>query len=397
MMLTDRDLDGYRHRADDALDGLVSSHGPRVVGEMLSALFRSKDVPDDDRFRALTDRLPPIAVADAASIAAGQQLFHTFGPEALVVLGCYALPAAYAASDGVQVVYRARRLKDDAQRRLSETAQMVLNVMVPGGLEPGGIGARSARKVRLMHALVRQHVRTLAEPAWSPALGEPINQEDLVGTLLTFSLVVIDGLRKMGAQLSQASERGYFAVWCHIGAILGIEAPLLPRDIDMARALAAQIGRRQFRPSDEGRHLARELLKVNDSLFPIPGYGLSLMHFFLDGGVFGVHLAKVLDLPPANWTRFLVRLRAAQKGIYFQALARVPGAERRRAAFASFFTQQLISLQSPDKVSPFEVPPGLLETWRLHETAPAWWRARSLPTTRSRASRNQPERASDDS
>jgi hypothetical protein len=373
MTLDDAELDLLRAQTDAALDALVAQLSPRDVGEMLGGLFRAEHIPEDARFRALCERLPALPIAEPSLIEAGQQLFRLLGPEILLVLGCYALPAAYAAGNGVQVIYRARRLKDDGQRRLSETAQMLLNVMVPGGLEPGGIGERSVRKVRLMHALVRQHVRRLPAPAWSPEFGEPINQEDLAGTLLTFSLVVIDGLRKIGAPVSPASERGYFAVWCHIGALLGIEPQLLPRDLATATALAAQIGRRQFRATDEGRHLARELSRVNETLFPVPGYALSLMHFFLDDSVFGVHLAEILDLPAPNWTRFLVQARAAQKKLYFHWLTRVPGGERRRSVFARFFTQRLILLQRPDKVSPFEVPPGLLESWRL--------RRRMLPSS----------------
>jgi hypothetical protein len=369
MNLGDAQLDDHRTRGDAALDAVVSQLTPGAVGEMLGMLFRSDSIPDDPRFQALCERLPPVAVEDRALLEEGQQLFQLFGPEMLLVLGCYGLPAAYAASNGVQVIYRARRLKDDGQRRLSETAQMLINVMVPGGLEPGGIGARSARKVRLMHALVRQHVRSLKEPPWPALHGMPINQEDLGGTLLTFSLVVLDGLRKIGAVVAPSAERGYFAVWCHIGAILGIDAELRPRDFGAAMALAARIGQRQFRTSAEGRHLASELIKVNDALFPIAGYGLSLMHFFLDESAFGVNLAQLLELPPPNWTRLLVRARAAQKRVVPSWLHRVPGAERRRRAFAGFFTQQLLLLQRPDKQSPFELPPGLLTRWQLRERA----------------------------
>jgi hypothetical protein len=365
-LLVDAELDACRERADDSLDDLVAKLPPRAVGEMLGALFGSDALPEKDaRFRPLLERLPPVPLRDPRSLLEGQQLFQLFGPESLLVLGCYSLPAAYAAANGVQVIHRARRLEDDGKRRLTETAQMVINVMVPGGLEPGGIGDRSVRKVRLMHALVRQHVRALPEPPWSAALGQPINQEDLAGTLLTFSLLVIDGLRKVGATVSPSAERGYFALWGHIGAVLGIEPRLLPQDSESATALAALIGRRQCRPSVEGRHLARELAKVNDSLFPVPGYGLSLMHFFLRGSAFGVDLAELLALPPPNWTRLLVQARAAQKRFMLGWLPRVPGAERRRRALSGFFTQRLILLQRPDHHSPFEVPPELWKTWRL--------------------------------
>lgn len=366
MSVTDNELDALRLQTDEALDPLVAQLPASALGELLGVLFRSDHLPEGDaRWSALLGRLPALPVAEPAAIAAGQELFRLFGPESLLVLGCYSLPAAYAAANGVQVIYRARRLEDDGVRRLTETAQMVLNVMVAGGLEPGGIGARSALKVRLMHALVRQHVRTLREPAWSAAFGEPINQEDLGGTLLTFSLLVLDGLRKIGAPVSPDAERGYYALWSHVGALLGVDARLRPANAEEALALAARIGRRQFRASGEGRHLARELVKVNDSLFPVAGYGLSLMHFFLEQTPFGVDLAHVLSLPPPNWTRLLVRARAAHKRVLLGWLPHVPGAERRRRALSGFFAQRLVLLQRPDARSPFEVPPELWQRWRL--------------------------------
>ncbi len=107
-----------------------------------------------------------------------------------------------------------------------------------------------------------------------------------------------------------------------------------------------------------------------DELFVLPGYGISLMRFFLDGSVFGLNLAELLALPAANWTRHLVRTRAAQKHFVLSWLPRVPGAQSRRRAFSGFFTQRLILLQRPDKHTPFELPPGLLETWRLRHEAP---------------------------
>jgi len=361
--LGDLELNAFRTRADDALDGLIASLPMNEVPAMLGALFRSPGIPEHDpRFHALLRALTDVPLENPRLVDAGQSLFQLYGPEILLVLGCYGLPAAYAAANGVQVIERARRLEDDTKRRLCETAQMLIDVMVPGGLAPGGIGARSARKVRLMHGLIRRQVRTAA---WSDAFGEPINQEDLAGTLLTFSLLVLDGLRKIGVELSSEEELGYLEVWRHIAAILGIDERLVSRDVESAKRLAEQIGRRQFRASPAGRRLTRELISVNNSLFPVPGYGTSLMHFFLDQSVFGLNLAEVLDLPESNWTRMLVTARAAQKRVYFHWLNRIPGARGRRRAFAGFFTQRLILLQRPDKQSPFELPPGLIERWRF--------------------------------
>src|SRR5688572_27926047 len=112
-----------------------------------------------------------------------------------------------------------------------------------------------------MYGLVRRHVRILPEPQRSPSLGVPINQDDLAGMLLTFSLVVLDGLRKIGAHVSPEAERGYFAVWDHIGELLGIDARLRPADFASAMAFAQRIAQRQFRATPEGQSLAQDLAK----------------------------------------------------------------------------------------------------------------------------------------
>lgn len=364
---TDAELDAARRTTDEALDPLVQRLEPRQVGKMLGTLFGSRHLPSaDPAFQPLLAVLPILTPRDRESVARGQALFRLYGPEVLLILGCYGLPAAYAAADGVQVIHRARRLKDDALRRLCDTAQMVINVMQPGSLEQGGVGTRALLKVRLMHALVRQHVRTLEEPApWSASWGEPLNQEDLAGTLLTFSILVLDGLRKIGVELEPGEASGYLEVWKHIGAMLGIDPRLIPVDVAEAELLSRRIGQRQFRPCPEGQELAAGLAEVVDTLFPVRGYGSSLSHFFLDDSVFGINLGQVLALPPANWTRHLVRARAAQKRVELHWLNRVWGARRRRRSVSTFFAQALISLQRPDDLSPFEVPPSLASSWRL--------------------------------
>jgi hypothetical protein len=359
---TDAELDALRREGDPALDPIAHRmlHGAGDSTDLLGILFRTDGLPVADlRVRAMLEAVPTRRV-DAALAHAGQRLFQLYGPEILLILGCYSLPAAYAAASGVQVIHRSRRMKDDSKRRLCETAQMVVNVMRTGGLAEDGIGTRSAVKVRLMHALVRHNVKNRVGQPWPDALGCPINQEDLAGTLLTFSFLVLDGLRKIGAELTDEDERGYLELWRQIGGILGIDERLASACARAPAQMATQIGRRQIRPCPEGKELARQLVDAVDALFPIPGYGLSLMHFFLDDSAFGVDLARILDLPPPNWTTGLVRARAMHKRFVLRWLNRVPGARSRRRVFARFFAQRLIKLQHPGGRLPFEVPPGLL-------------------------------------
>ena len=51
----------------------------------------------------------------------------------------------------------------------------------------------------------------------------PINQEDLLGTLTTFTVVVIESLEKMGVTVSDEHRDGYLHTWLVVGHLLGID------------------------------------------------------------------------------------------------------------------------------------------------------------------------------
>ena len=101
------------------------------------------------------------------------------------------------------------------------------------------------------------------------------------------------------------------------------------------------------------------------SLFPIAGYAGSLTHFFLQDTVFGANVADILRLPPPNWTRWLVKLRASQKRLVLSWLDRVPGARQRRSFIAQRFAQAMILRQRPDDAAPFQVPRRFVDAWHL--------------------------------
>jgi len=357
---TDDKLNAMRMVCDPVVDEVIAryfaSASKEDVGALMHTLFRQGVLPAAHplvaRYTAALDGWPEPPIG--AAVARGQRLFELYGPEILLTLGSYAVPLAYAAANGVQVIHRARRLKDDPIRRLCDTAQMVINVMQVGELARGGIGWRSIRKVRLIHAVIR-----------------PINQEDQAGTLLTFSIGAIHGLRLMGAQISKDAADDYLSAWAAVGRLLGVEESLLPVDEIEGAELAKKIGARQHAATPEGQMLMRHLLDAVDSLFPFRGYAVSLSHFFLDTTVYGEKVAEILQLPKANWTRFLVGARARQKRFVLRLLQWVPGATRRRQFVARRFTQAMLLWKRPDAQAPFEVPPGLLERWRIRRRARA--------------------------
>ncbi len=371
---TDRELDEMRRVGDPLVDRLVETRLSSSVaaGSLLRELFSSVDLPDHPLVAEYMAVLPPVTLDDPERIELGQKVFDVFGPEVLLILGSCALPLAYAAGNGVQVVARARRLKEDPIRRLCDTAQMVINVMQPGGLAEREIGWLATRKTRLIHALIRFHTRTVPNALWPEEFGLPINQEDLLGTLLAFSIAVLQGLRKIGAPIGAEQGGAYLHAWAQIGLMLGLDARLLPTTEAYALELALRIGQRQIRATPEGKELSDHLLSAVNSVFKIPGYAESLSRFLLEGSPFGENVAQVLQIPAPLFASWLVKARAGEKRIELRLLELIPGAQERRAHLVGPFVQQLLiwKQQSGAQV-PFAVPPRLQLKWGVELQAPA--------------------------
>ena len=77
----------------------------------------------------MAERMPGVTDDD---IRIGQDLFEMYGPEILMILGCYSLPAAYSAKKGVLVLATTKFLELEPDRRLAETSQIIMDVMTEG-------------------------------------------------------------------------------------------------------------------------------------------------------------------------------------------------------------------------------------------------------------------------
>src|ERR1700756_2420128 len=195
---TDALLDRMRKTGDELADKpvkkVLDSGGVDAVNALLRTLVRN-DQPVPEELPAeiqdyLAESLALPEWADMRKIKRGQQLYDTWGVLITLCLFCASLPASYAAADGVKVLYLTARLDTDARRRVMETGQFLIDVLTVGGLDEHGKGRRTIQRVRLMHAAVRHLITArneLTPGMWHPDWGTPINQEDLAGTLLSFS------------------------------------------------------------------------------------------------------------------------------------------------------------------------------------------------------------------
>ena len=105
-----------------------------------------------------------------------------------------------------------------------------------------------------------QSFSEFSKAPWDTAtLGVPINQEDMVGTLMTFTWLILDGLAKLGNSLTPEDQQAYFETWLVVGRLMGVDADLLPATVADARALTALIEQRQIAESPQGREMMAAL------------------------------------------------------------------------------------------------------------------------------------------
>jgi hypothetical protein len=277
---TDAVLDPMRSAGDELADHVIatlfSDSEVGAVNDMMRTLI-TNEFPEPAAFPQIvrdylseTDHLPPWA--DTALIEAGEKVFWRYGPKLVLIFNCYALPWDYLGQKGVQVLALTNRLQSNPTRRITEVSQFLVDVLQPGGLTTaGGRGRRSIQKVRLMHAAVRR--LAAQSPAWKPAWDLPINQEDLAGTLMSFSWIALDGLGKLDIPLSDADKEAYLYCWRVVGHLLGVREELVPTNIASARDLAASIARRQFGPSPEAQSLTKALVDMMANTLPGDVFG----------------------------------------------------------------------------------------------------------------------------
>lgn len=305
--INDSFLDACRLRtdpiADQTIAKIITAGYERQINQVFITIVQNHQF-DRETFAPLGEELGEILHeyfqstchlpdwADSSMILEGEEVFAAYGPEVFMLLNVSSLPLCYTCAKGAQVLYDTGRLLthkgdvDPLARRLMETAQMVVNVMSPGGLAKGGQGIVTIQKVRLIHASIRYYLKNRRDgQTWEvQTFGEPINQEDLTGTLMSFGPVILSGLKQLHVELSAEQIKAYMHSWKVVGYLMGIEEKLLPDTFEDGFELAAKILKHEAAPSEAGTALTNSCIQFINHLVPgdafeeLPGY---LMHTFL--------------------------------------------------------------------------------------------------------------------
>jgi hypothetical protein len=364
----DEFLTAQRSVGDPLADQIVAdmfAQGSTAV-ENINLLMRdlvdNDDVPSTALPASVRDyfaatELP--AWVDHAALDRASEIFFRYAPQIVVLLHVLALPTCYAARPGVQVLARTNRMQSNTQRRVIETAQFVMDVMAPGGLlrdeKQFGAGIRSAQKVRLMHATIRRFLQH--DPTYDPAWGVPVCQEDLAGTLYTFSAVTLSGLEKLQIDLTDAEKSDYIHTWNVVGHLLGVDHRFLAPDYATCMELSGAIGRRNHAPCPEGKMMMRSLIDYLE--YSLPGTVLDGLPSLLVHELAGSEMAEMLAVDKPDMSpRWLSALRSF--GSIFDDLGDTIGFVRHAAALAGRLTLQgmLLSYRGAQRM-PYNIPTAL--------------------------------------
>ncbi len=360
-------LDAARGQGDPAADAIIRQLYQRgsagLVGDLMSKVFKSDDpIPDGlpeeaRRYFEETDKLPDFA--DPVKLALAQQLFVRAGWQVAMTLFCSSLPQAYAAAKGSNVLTQTQGMTRHVRQRIFETAQFVFDVADEGALLPSGRGIRAAQKVRLMHAGVRQMLLGRASPAWDTQKeGVPVNQEDLAGTLMTFSVVVVDGLLRLGVAVSPQEQEAWLHLWKVVGHVMGLDPSLMPKDVAEGHELMDVIRDRQWRPSPAGKALIKPLIEMMQEYFP--GEWMDGLPVALVRHLAGDACADLLGLPGTDWTGLLLAAGERVESLLSE------GSERALARVAADATHKLMAavvyVEREGKQAKFRLPTALRRT-----------------------------------
>jgi len=367
-------LDSLRLISDPAPDyvihELVETGQLDNVNRVLRELITNNqtipsDLPDNiEHWLRETSKLPE--GTDTARLDRAAQFFVDHGVTIALILATASFVECYAAHLGVKVMTTTYRLGQNPYRRVAETAQFLMLVMKPGGLTNGdGEAIAAIQKVRLMHCAIRHYI--LQTGQWDvKRRGEPICQEDMLGTVACLSYVVLDCMKKLGIDYTEQEAEDYIYLWRIVGEMLGCMPEYLPNTVAEAKELTEAIRRHAHGPSEDGRIMTQALVEMHANLIPgqmLDGLMPALMRYLT-----GDQVADYVGLPRSHWDGLIKNGPALAK--FLDTLDDGGGvlADLVDKLGLSFISRKTFELSNYQRAA-FTIPTSLRDAWHLDEKA----------------------------
>lgn len=185
------------------------------------------------------------------------------GANGLMILRDFTLMGGYDFAYISKPLIFTEALKKGAVKRLKDTLEFWVNVTRESALQPNSEAYQLIVRTRLMHSYARLKIKEKTEQWDYENWGEPINSWDMIATYTGFSLVFMQGLKKLGIVISDDEEKGLFHLWKYIGYLLGIPVDYLPNNRQQAVEQFYWWTTIQDQGDDDSAQLAKALLNEN--------------------------------------------------------------------------------------------------------------------------------------
>ena len=260
-------FDHLRHVGDPISDNAVDfiyKDNFKYMKEMHSVDLFKKKFPLEIQ-RLIDDTIKRSKIIDKSILNSGQTLFARHATDILFALFHAALPECYAAAKGSKILVYNKNMLKNPRKRLFETSTFVKNVMDKNNFYKNNAGLFACLELRFIHSLIRKSIK-------KEDLGEiPINQEDMLGTIIAFSEVCLNGLEKLGMNFDKKEADAFIKSWSYMGYMIGINEDILPKNRLDSQNLRTFISDRNHKYSEDGITLMNELRKFQKRSLPIPG------------------------------------------------------------------------------------------------------------------------------
>lgn len=211
-------------------------------------------------------------------LSRGQLVFLRYSSCAAMGLLYYSLIGGFSAPKIVKVLDSTSYLTshmDKTWRRLNETMSMVVDcIESDDAMLIGNNGWKSVIRVRLLHSRIRIHLLGSKSSQWDVnEYGYPINQEDMMGTLLSFSINILETISTIKGYVSRTDEDDYLHLWRYIGYLIGVSDnynPCVSREI--AGGAVESVVIHLLHPDRRSGEVARHVLR---SVATRPPFGWS--------------------------------------------------------------------------------------------------------------------------
>jgi len=351
MLLTDEEFETYRYKGDQPADtaafAILNFVDHKLVYRILSGLNKNTDTVSfeeikklsyevegdpkqieflinymktkiDEYFKDLTHF--QFTAEEKECLHQAAIFFNLHMTECTLSLALRSLLKQYAAFKSTNVLTYTQLLPKYPYRRIISTMQFVMDVMDVNAFEPDGYGIRAIQKLRLVHALIRNRIevntlKKIEGAMWNEEWGTPINQQDMIFAVHTFSLEVLHGLIASGEKVSKEEMQNYYYAWHLIGKALGVKDELNPSDYYTGYLVQNRIYKKEFiKENPNGPVLAEPLIQFLVEVLPLAKRKgvLGLVKLFNDKKDYEPIFKDILHLDLSEASRFYTTLYNAQ-------------------------------------------------------------------------------------